>query len=331
MKRITWPLVLPLVLPLALPLALRLGLVLLAAAALPAQAQWNPSRPIRIVVPYPPGGGSDVAARLISERMSPKLGQTVVVENRPGAGGLLGTDAVFRAEPDGYTLLLGASDAISIAPHLQPELTKYRSEEFTAVAPVNLLTTILVTRPGLGVKNLGELLTLAKNSKLTYATWGNGSFGHVAGESFKSAAKIDLLNVPYQGAAPAAQAVLGGHVDLMFMPGPLWMTFRDRVTTIGATSPRRFENVPTLTEQGLPVVAEVWQGILAPPKVPKAVLDRLHQVIAEVMAEPETKERFVKMGSMPMLSTQDEFAKMILADVSKWKRLLSEYDIKPQQ
>lgn len=314
MRRALWPL-----------------LVALSVLALPAQAQWNPARPIRIVVPYPPGGGSDVAARAISERMSPKLGQPVLVENRPGAGGIVGTDSVFRAEPDGYTLLLGASDAISIAPHLQPDLTKYRSEEFTAIAPVNLLTTILVARPGLGVKTLGELLALAKNSKLSYSSWGNGSLGHVAGESFKSTAKIDLLNVPYQGAAPAAQAVLGGQVDLMFMPGPLWISFRDRVTTIGATSPRRFENVPTLTEQGLPVVVEVWQGILAPPKTPKPVVDRLHKAISEVMAEPETKERFVKMGSIPLASTQDDFAKMINADVPKWKKLLADYDIKPQQ
>lgn len=314
MRRALWPL-----------------LVALSVLALPAQAQWNPARPIRIVVPYPPGGGSDVAARAISERMSPKLGQPVLVENRPGAGGIVGTDSVFRAEPDGYTLLLGASDAISIAPHLQPDLTKYRSEEFTAIAPVNLLTTILVARPGLGVKTLGELLALAKNSKLSYSSWGNGSLGHVAGESFKSTAKIDLLNVPYQGAAPAAQAVLGGQVDLMFMPGPLWISYRDRVTTIGATSPRRFENVPTLTEQGLPVVVEVWQGILAPPKTPKPVVDRLHKAISEVMAEPETKERFVKMGSIPLASTQEDFAKMINADVPKWKKLLADYDIKPQQ
>jgi tripartite-type tricarboxylate transporter receptor subunit TctC len=305
-------------------------LVALSMLALPAHAQWNPARPIRIVVPYPPGGGSDVAARTISERMSPKLGQPVLVENRPGAGGIVGTDTVFRAEPDGYTLLLGASDAISIAPHLQPDLTKYKSEEFVAVAPVNLLTTILVARPGLNVKNLGELLALAKTSKLSYSSWGNGSLGHVAGESFKSTAKIDLLNVPYQGAAPAAQAVLGGQVDLMFMPGPLWISFRDRVTTIGATSPRRFENVPTLTEQGLPVVVEVWQGILAPPKTPKPVVDRLHRAIAEVMAEPETKERFATMGSIPLASSQEDFAKMINADVPRWKKLLADYDIKPQ-
>lgn len=134
--------------------------VLFGVVALPALAQWNPARPIRIVVPYPPGRGSDLAARMISERMSPKLGQTVVVENRPGTGGILGADAVYRAEPDAYTLLLGASDAISIAPHLQPELTKYRSEEFTAVAPVKLLTTILVTRPGL---NSPTILFMAKS------------------------------------------------------------------------------------------------------------------------------------------------------------------------
>ena len=308
-----------------------LAMVVLSVLLAPAHAQWNPTRPIKIVVPYPPGGGSDVAARSISERVSQKLGQPVLVENRPGAGGIVGTDAVFRAEPDGYTLLLGASDAISIAPHLQPELTKYKPEEFVAIAPVNLLTTILVVRQGLGVKNPAELIALAKKSKLSYSSWGNGSFGHVAGEVFKSVAKIDLLNVPYQGAAPAAQAVLGGQVDVMFMPGPLWISFRDRVTTLGATSPRRFENVPTLTEQNLPVVVEVWQAILAPPKTPKPVVDRLHAAFSEVMAEPETKERFAKMGSTPLASTQEEFAKMIVADIPRWKKILADSDIKPQQ
>jgi tripartite-type tricarboxylate transporter receptor subunit TctC len=305
-------------------------MIALSLLVAPAQGQWNPTRPVRIVVPYPPGGGSDVAARAIGERVSPKLGQPVVVENRPGAGGIVGTEAVFRAEPDGYTLLLGASDAISIAPHLQPELTKYKSEEFTAIAPVNQLTTILVARPGLDVKNVSDLLALAKKSKLSYSSWGNGSLGHVSGETFKSIAKIDLLNVPYQGAAPAAQAVLGGQVDLMFMPGPLWISFRDRVTTLGATSPSRFENVPTLTEQGVPVVVEIWQGILAPPKTPKPIVDRLHKAFSEAMAEPETRERFAKMGSIPLASSQEAFAKMIAEDVPSWKKILADSNIKPQ-
>jgi tripartite-type tricarboxylate transporter receptor subunit TctC len=296
----------------------------------PAHAQWNPTRPIKIIVPYPPGGGSDVAARMITDGVSRKLGQPVLVENRAGAGGIVGTEAVYRAEPDGYTLLLGASDAISIAPHLQPELTRYKSEEFVAIAPVNQITTILVARPGLDVKNVADLVALAKKSKLSYSSWGNGSLGHVSGETFKSAAKIDLLNVPYQGAAPAAQAVLGGQVDLMFMPGPLWISFRDRVTTLGALSPRRFENVPTATEQGVPVVVEIWQAILAPPKTPKPVVDRLHGAFSEVMAEPEIKDKFAKMGSVPLASTQEAFAKMIAADIPRWKKILADSDIKPQ-
>lgn len=306
-------------------------LVMLCMLALPAQAQWNPTRPIKIVVPYPPGGGSDVAARTISDRLGQKLGQTVIVENRSGAGGILGTDAVFRAEPDGHTLLLGSSDTIAIAPHLQPELTKYKPEEFTAIAPVNQLTTILVARPGLGVKNVTELVALAKNGKLSYASWGNGSLGHVSGEAFKSATGVDILNVPYQGAAPAAQAVLGGQVDLMFMPGPLWVTFRDRVTSIGSASPQRFENVPTFTEQGVPVVIETWQAILAPPKTPRPVVERLHAAFSEVMAEPEVKERFVKTGSIPLQSSQDAFARQISADVQKWKKMLADSNIRPQQ
>ena len=305
--------------------------VVLSVLVAPAQAQWNPTRPVKIVVPYPPGGGSDVAARTITDRVGQKLGQSVVVENRPGAGGIVGVDVVFRAEPDGYTLLLGSSDTISIAPNLQPDLIKYKSEEFTAIALVNQLTTILVARPGLGVKNTAELIALARKSKLSYASWGNGSLGHVSGEVFKSAARIDLLNVPYQGAAPAAQAVLGGQVDLMFMPGPLWISFRDRVTTLGATSPKRFENVTTFTEQGIPVVVEIWQAILAPPKTPKPVVDRLHKAFSEVMAEPEIKERFEKMGSIPLYSTQEAFAKMIIADMPKWKKILTDSDIKPQQ
>ena len=303
----------------------------LAVLAGPAQAQWNPTRPIRIVVPYPPGGGSDLAARMISDRVGQKLGQSVLVENRPGAGGIVGTDAVFRAEPDGYTLLLGSSDTLSIAPHLQPEQTRYKPEEFVAIALVNQLTTIVVAKPQLGVKNAVELIALAKKSKLSYASWGNGSLGHVGGETFKSAAKIDLLNVPYQGAAPAAQAILGGQVDLMFMPGPLWISFRERLATICATSPRRFESVPSCTEQGVPAVVEIWQAMVAPPKTPRPVVERLHKAFSEVMAEPEIKVQFEKMGSVPLVSSQEAFAKMIVGDLAKWKKMLADSDIKPVQ
>ena len=303
----------------------------LSVLATPVQAQWNPTRPIRVVVPYPPGGGSDVAARMISDRVGQKLGQSVLVENRAGAGGIVGTEAVFRAEPDGYTLLLGSSDTLSIAPNLQPDLTRYKPEEFIAIALVNQLTTILVAKPQLGVKSVAELIALARKSNLSYASWGNGSLGHVSGEMFKSAAKIDLLNVPYQGAAPAAQAVLGGQVDLMFMPGPLWISFRERLATLCATSPRRFENVPTCTEQGVPAVVEIWQAIVAPPKTPKPVVDRLHKAFSDVMAEPEVKVQFEKMGSVPLVSSQEAFAKMIVGDVAKWKKMLADSDIKPVQ
>lgn len=303
----------------------------LPVLAVPVHAQWNPARPVRIIVPYPPGGGSDVAARMLTERAAQKLGQPVLVENRPGAGGTVGTDAVFRAEPDGYTLLLGSSDTLSIAPHLQPELTRYKPEEFTAIALVNQLTTILVAKAGLPAKNVAELIALAKKSKLSYASWGNGSLGHVSGEAFRMAANIELLNVPYQGAAPAAQAVMGGQVDLMFMPGPLWISYRDRVTTLGAASPTRFENVPTFTEQGVPAVVEIWQALLAPPRTPKPVAERLHKVFSEVIAEPEVKERFEKMGSVPLTSSQEAFQKLIVADLAKWKKLLADMGIKPVQ
>ena len=187
--------------------------------------------------------------------------------------------------------------------------TKYKSEEIVVVALVNLLTTILVARPGLNVKNLGELLALAKDVQAVYSSWGNGSLGHVAGESFKSTAEDHLPTIPYQGAAPAAQAVLGGQVDLMFMPGPLWISFRDCVTTIGVMFPRRFENVPTLTEQGLLVVVVGLAGESSLPKTPKPVVDRLDlRAIAEVMAEPETKERIPRRWQHRPASSQEDFA-----------------------
>ena len=296
-----------------------------------AQTPWNPTRPIKLVVPYPPGGGSDVAARMISESASKKLGQQVVVENRTGAGGVVGTDSVFRAEPDGYTLLLGSSDAMTIAPHLQPDLIKYKSEEFAVVALVNQFPTVMVARSGLGVKNLTELIALAKTSKLSYSSWGNGSLAHVSGEALKSAAKIDMLNVPYQGAAPAAQAVLAGQVDVMFMPGPLWISFKDRVITLGSSSPKRFENVPTFTEQGVPVVVEVWQAVVAPPKTPQPVLDRLYKAFSEVMTEPAVKAKFESMGSVPLYSTQAELTNFIKVDLPKWKTMLTESNIKPEK
>lgn len=299
-------------------------------SAMPAQAEWNPSRPVKIIVPYPPGGASDVAARSLTERVGQKLGQPVLVENRPGAGGVLGTDSVYRAEPDGYTLLLGASDGIAIAPLLQPDLTKYKPEAFVPIAPVNQVNTILVTRPGLGVKNVPELLALARKGKLSYSSWGNGSLGHVAAEVFRSTAQIDLLNVPYQGAAPAAQAVLTGQVDLMFMPGPLWLTFRDRVTTLGATSPGAFQNVQSLTSQGVPVVVDVWQGIIAPPKTPRPVVERLHKAFAEALNEPDLKDKTLRTGSIPLSMTQQEFADMVSADLRKWKKMLADNNIRPQ-
>ncbi len=303
----------------------------LALGATTVQAQWNPTRPIKLVVPYPPGGGSDVAARMISESASKRLGQPVVVENRTGAGGVVGTDAVFRAEPDGYTLLLGSSDAMTIAPHLQPELIKYKSEEFTVVSLVNQFPTVMVARAGLGVKNIAEFVALAKTSKLSYSSWGNGSLGHVSGEAFKASTKIELLNVPYQGAAPAAQAILAGQVDVMFMPGPLWISFKDRLITLGSSSPKRFENVPTFTEQGVPVVVEVWQAIVAPPKTPQLVVDRLYKAFSEVMAEPAVKAKFEAMGSVPLYSTQAELKNFIQLDLPKWKKMLDESQIKPEK
>ena len=293
-------------------------------------AEWVPERPIRIVVPYPPGGAADVAARSVADRLAQELGQSVVVENRAGAGGVVGTDYVFRASPDGYTLLVGASDAVTIAPHLQPELIKYAADEFVAVSPLNLVTTVLVTRSESGIKTLKELLERAKNEELSYASWGNGSLGHVSAEAFRAAAKINLLNVPFQGAAPAAQSVLANQVDLIFMPGPLWLSFRDRVNTLGVASDTPFQNLPSLTSQGVPVDVVIWQGILAPPKTPTPVVERLNAAFTKVLSQPDMQQRFVSMGSIPLTMSQPEFTKMVSNDFAQWKKTLEELNIRPQ-
>jgi tripartite-type tricarboxylate transporter receptor subunit TctC len=305
-----------------------------ALAAVPAWAQtWNPSRPIKLVVTYPPGGGADVTARAMTDKLGAKLGQSVVIENRGGAGGTIGADAVYRAEPDGHTLLWGNADILTIAPHLYTRLP-YKPLEFVAIGPTAAVPFVLVGRPDLGVKTFPELLALARTRELSFASWGNGSPGHVGSEMFKNLAKVPrLLTVPYQGTAPAAQAVMGSQVDVMYMPGPLWLAMQSRVVTFAVAGKgryERFKDVPAMAEFGVPVDLEVWQGLFAPPHTAKPIVDRLAKALAEVTADPEIRRKIEELGVVALSGSQEEFARSLAPDAARWGAIMKMANVQPQ-
>jgi tripartite-type tricarboxylate transporter receptor subunit TctC len=306
-----------------------------AWAALPAWAQdpsWTPTRPIRLIVTYPPGGGADVTARALVDRLGQRLGQPVVVENRGGAGGAIGAEAVYRAAPDGYTLLWGNADILTIAPHLFSKLP-YKPMEFVPIGPTAAVAFVLVGRPDLPVKTFPDLVALARKTELSFASWGNGSPGHVGSEMFRNHVKAKVLTVPYQGTAPAAQAVLASQVDLMYMPSPLWLAMQSRVTTFAAASKARYERfkqVPTMAEFGVPVDLEVWQGLFAPPQTPRSIVDRFAAELVAVTSDPQVRQKIEELGVVPLSGSQAEFAKSLAPDAARWGEVMKLANVQPQ-
>lgn len=318
---------------------LRRRSLLLAAAAravAPAWSQgttWNPTHPIKLVVPFPPGGATDTTARALSDRLGQKLGQPVIIDNRSGAGGAIGADAVYRAAPDGYTMLFASADVMVIAPHLFLKLA-YKLLEFAVIGPTAGGGLVLVGRADLEAKTFPEVVELARKRELSFASWGNGSAGHLGAEMFKHYTKVPkILTVPYQGAAPAVQAVVGGQVDLMFMPVPLWLAHQSRLITYAVAAKSRYERykqLPTMAEFGVPVDLELWQGFFAPPQTPRPVVDRLGKALAEVMAEPEVRKKLEDLGLIPPSLSQDELAKMLAPDLARWGEAVRLANVQPQ-
>ena len=294
---------------------------------------WNPVHPIKLVVPYPPGGGVDATARALADPLSQKLGQTVVIDNRAGAGGAIGAEAVFRATPDGYTLLWATFEMMAVAPYLFPKLP-YKPLEFVPIAATGGIGFVLVSRPDFEAKAFPALVELARRRELSFASWGNGSAGHTGAEMFKHLAKVPkVLVVPYQGAAPAAQAVMAGQVDLMYMPIPLLLATQSRVTIIAAAAKARYERfkqVPTMAEFGVPVDLEGWQGVYAPPQTPQPVIDRLAKALIEVTSDPEVKMKLTELGVMPTSGGTEGFAKLLASETARWSDLMRMADVKPQ-
>ncbi len=292
-------------------------------------AQAYPSRGVRIVVPFAPGGPADIYARYLGQRLQDPLGQQFVVDNRPGAGSIIGTDLVAKSAPDGYTLLL-MSNTHTINESLVPKKPFALMKDFVPIAPINYSDLVLVVHPSVPVRSVKELVALAKAKPrgLNYASSGTGTPYHLAGELFKSMAGVDIVHVPYKGSSEARIAVMGGQLEIMF-DAITTMTPNIRggrvkaLGTTGKTRSRVLPEVPTVAEAGVPgYEATIWLGIMAPAGTPRPVLDRLNAEITKIAARPDTKQAWNEQGAEPMSMTAAEFEKYLHADIAKWTQVV---------
>jgi len=300
-----------------------------ALAAVPVAAQDYPSKPIRIIVPFAAGGPADIYARFVGQRLSETLGQPVVIEDRPGAGSVIGTDAVAKSAPDGYTLLM-MSNTHTVNESLIPNKPYQLMRDFVAVAPVNYSDLVLVVHPSVPVNSLKELIDLAKSQPkgLNYASSGPGTPYHMAGELFKAMAGVDIVHVPYKGSSGARTDVLGGQVQMMFdaitTMAPNVRTGKLKgLGTTGKTRSSVLPEVPTVSEAGVPgYEAVIWLGIMAPAGTPKPIVDKLNAEITKIVNRPDVKEAWSKQGAEPMAMTPAEFARFMNEDIEKWAKVV---------
>ena len=304
-----------------------------------AQAQGTyPDKSIRMVVPYNAGGGTDVLARAIAVGAGKILKQTIVVDNKPGASGMIGSDYVAKAAPDGYTILMTAADTHSINPHVYPKIAYDALKDFAPIAQVGLLPYALVVNPKVPAKNIQEFIALAKSQpgKLTYASWGVGSSSQVAMEMLKVLSKLDILHVPFTGAAPAMTAVLGGQVDAMFVPLSLAVPNAEagKVVVMGLGAPERFvgaPNMPTLAEQGIKVYTSPWISILGPAKMPKAAIDAIYSAVNEAVKDPQIIDLMIKGGLQLNVLSPEQFGKVLVSEFDHWGATVKAAGIKADQ
>ena len=316
----------------------RVVLVVIASccglAPLFAHAQAFPTKPIRIIVPYPPGGGVDIIARTVANRMSETIGQQVLVDNRAGGGTVIGTELVARAPADGYTLLL-TNIAFGANPALQKKLPYDSEKDLVPVCLAALLPSFLVVHPSLPVKSVRELVALAKArpGQLSYASAGNGSLLHLSMERFKYAAGINILHVPYKGAAPALADVLGGQLAIMFIAGPpaLGHIKSGKLRTLGVTSSERLAlvaDVPTIAESGYPGFEIYdWEGILGPAGMPAAVVSKLNAEVNRVVTSPEIKQRIADQGATAGGGSAADLGERIKREIALWHKIVKETGI----
>jgi tripartite-type tricarboxylate transporter receptor subunit TctC len=318
--------------------ATRLVVALTLAACSPfAIGADYPDHPIKIVVAYPPGGATDVMARAVAQKLGERLKQSIVIENKPGASGQIGSEYVARAAPDGYTLIFTAADTHSINPHVYPKIAYDARRDFTPVAQVGYLPLALIVNPSVKANNVKEFVALAKAQpgKLTFASFGVGSSSHVAMEMLKAQAGIDLLHVPFQGAAPAVSAIIGGQVDAMMVPLTLAAPNdkAGKVRLLGVAAPARFAgapDAPTFAEQGVPLNSAPWVGILAPAKTPQDIVERLNREVNAALDDPQVQETLLKNGLARETKTQAQFKAFLDAEYDRWGKTIHTANIKAE-
>jgi len=310
--------------------------VILSALAVSAVADDYPNKAIRLIMPYPIGGSIDIAGRMVAQRLADNLGQAVVVDNRTGAGGIVGTETGARAAPDGYTVLMGGTGTLALSPSLQKNLPYDPNKDFT---PVTLLVTIpyvVVVQPSFKAANIKELIALAKAKphEINYGSGGSGSAPHLAAELFKTMADVRITHVPYKGSTPAITDTMSGQVQLTFTGIPSVMTQMKagRLRPIGVTSLKRtaaLPEVPTIAESGVPgYEVNPWFGVLLPARTPQPLVSRLNAEILKVLQLPATRERFAAEGFEAAGNTPAQFAAYIKAEQIKWGKVIKDAGIK---
>ncbi len=306
-----------------------------ATFASPTLAQNYPARPVKIIVPFAAGGPADNFARFMGQRLGDALGQPFVVDNRPGGGSVIGTDAAAKAAPDGYTLLM-MSNTHTVNETLIANKPFNLMRDFVAVAPVNSSDLVLVAHPSLKANTLKELVALAKSQpgKLNYASSGPGTPYHMAGELFKSLAGVYLVHIPYRGSTGARTDVIGGQVNMMF-DAVTTMTEQVKagkvkaIATSGRVRSDVLPDVPTLAEAGVPGFdATIWLGLMAPKGTPKAVVDKLNEAVSKIVSQPEVKQLWAKQGAVPIVLSAEAFDKYARDDIAKWARVIQTAGIK---
>ncbi len=318
--------------------SIHLAIVLLATAAFAnTVAQDYPSKPVRIIVPFAPGGGTDLSARIIAQKLSESLGANFVVENRPGAAGIVGTETVAKSKPDGYTMLV-VSSSHAMNPAMYEKMPYDTARDF---APISLLMsgpTLVVAHPSLPAKNARELIALAKArpGTLTFASAGHGTPPHMAGELFKALAKIDILHIPYKGNGPAYTDLMAGQVSLMFpnIATSLPYAKSGRMRAIGVGSKQRSAiapEIPTIHESGLPgYEMSSWFGLLAPAGTPPTVASRLQQEITRIFKQADVRDKLLAQGVEPVGSTPQEFTVFLAAETTQWAKIIKSSGLKPE-
>jgi tripartite-type tricarboxylate transporter receptor subunit TctC len=315
---------------------LALTLVMIVMAAGPLQAQTYPTKPVRLILPFPPGGPSDILGRALSQKLSEQLGQQVIVDNRPGAGGNLGLELTAKAPPDGHTVVL-SSPLISLSPSLYSKLN-YRQEDLTPISLVAIIQNVLLVHPSVPAKTLKELVQVARANpgKLNYGSGGVGTTTHLAPELFMSMTKTKMVHVPFKGSGLALIGLIGGQVDVLVMavPAAEQQVKAGKARALAIVSEKRaapLPDVPTSKESGFDnFVVDIWYGILGPAGLPANLVSRLNTEINKALAAPDMKEKLLGAGIQPVGNTPEQFASFIKSETARFAKVIQEAGIKPE-